>query len=224
MSSDKINIDKLAETVTKSLDDYVTNVNSGMDNAIEDTADQIVKDISANAPRRTGKYASSWDTIKAVWDTVSDFFQGIWDAVAKPVEDIWNGIKDTFNNSIQWIKDLFNFEWHWPSIPLPHFSMSPANWQVIDMFSGSFPSIGIDWYDKGGIFNSPSVIGVGEKRPEFVGALDDLRQIVREENKSTPAMTINMTVNPSQGMDEKQIADYAIERLQFMVNKKNNAF
>lgn len=60
MSSDKINIDKLAETVTKSLDDYVTNVNSGMDNAIEDTADQIVKDISANAPRRTGKYASSW--------------------------------------------------------------------------------------------------------------------------------------------------------------------
>jgi hypothetical protein len=33
----------------------------------------------------------------------------------------------------------------------------------------------------GGIFSSPTVIGVGEKRPEFVGALDDLRAIVREE-------------------------------------------
>lgn len=41
---------------------------------------------------------------------------------------------------------------------------------------------GLNWYDKGGIFKSPSVIGVGEKRPEFVGALDDLRKIVREES------------------------------------------
>ena len=40
---------------------------------------------------------------------------------------------------------------------------------------------GLNWYDKGGIFKSPSVIGVGEKRPEFVGALDDLRKIVRDE-------------------------------------------
>ena len=39
----------------------------------------------------------------------------------------------------------------------------------------------MDWYDKGGIFSSPTVIGVGERRPEFVGALDDLRAIVREE-------------------------------------------
>lgn len=41
---------------------------------------------------------------------------------------------------------------------------------------------GLNWYDKGGIFKSPAVIGVGEKRPEFVGALDDLRKIVRQES------------------------------------------
>ena len=28
----------------------------------------------------------------------------------------------------------------------------------------------------------PTVIGVGEKRPEFVSAIDDLRKIVREES------------------------------------------
>ena len=44
------------------------------------------------------------------------------------------------------------------------------------------PHFSVDWYDKGGIFSSPSIIGVGEKRPEFVGALDDLRKIVREES------------------------------------------
>lgn len=41
---------------------------------------------------------------------------------------------------------------------------------------------GLNWYDKGGIFKSPTVIGVGEKRPEFVSAIDDLRKIVREES------------------------------------------
>ena len=39
---------------------------------------------------------------------------------------------------------------------------------------------GVQWYDSGGIFRSPTIIGVGEKRPEFVGALDDLRTIVAD--------------------------------------------
>lgn len=39
---------------------------------------------------------------------------------------------------------------------------------------------GVQWYDSGGIFRSPTVIGVGEKRPEFVGALDDLKAIVAD--------------------------------------------
>ncbi len=41
---------------------------------------------------------------------------------------------------------------------------------------------GLNWYDKGGIFKSPTIIGVGEKRPEFVAAIDDLRKIVRQES------------------------------------------
>lgn len=52
--------------------------------------------------------------------------------------------------------------------------------------------IGINWYDKGGVFNSPNIIGVGEKRPEFVGALDDLRQIVRDEANTSQALETSM--------------------------------
>lgn len=36
-------------------------------------------------------------------------------------------------------------------------------------------------FDIGGVFTRPTIIGVGEKRPEFVGALDDLKYIVRSE-------------------------------------------
>jgi hypothetical protein len=51
----------------------------------------------------------------------------------------------------------------------------------------------IDWYDKGGIFRSPTIIGVGEKRTEIVGALDDFREIVREETGSS-GNTINVYI------------------------------
>ena len=56
--------------------------------------------------------------------------------------------------------------------------------------AGKLPSFSVEWYDKGGIFDHPSIIGVGEKRPEFVGALDDLRQIVREESGAGLSVTL----------------------------------
>ncbi len=59
-------------------------------------------------------------------------------------------------------------------IPLPHFSMhggfDPVQWAQ----GRGLPGLDVSWYDKGGIFGGPSVIGVGEKRPEVVGALSDM--------------------------------------------------
>jgi TP901 family phage tail tape measure protein len=166
----------------------------------------------------------AWDTIKGVWDGVSGFFQGVWDGISEPVEGIWNGVKDTFSGAIDWIKNLFNFDWHWPSIPLPHFSFN-GSLNPLDWFDQGVPTFNVDWYDRGGIFSSPSLIGVGEKRPEFVGALDDLRKIVREESGSDAGIgTVNITVNPSAGMNERDIAQYTIDLLQKQVDQKRNAF
>ena len=47
---------------------------------------------------------------------------------------------------------------------LPHVSMSGR----FDAQSGSVPSVGVSWYARGGVFSSPSVIGVGEAGPEAV--------------------------------------------------------
>ncbi len=42
-------------------------------------------------------------------------------------------------------------------------------------------------FDKGGVFTKPAIIGIAEKRPEFVGALSDLKVLMREvlNEKST---------------------------------------
>ena len=47
---------------------------------------------------------------------------------------------------------------------LPHFRMSGS----FEPESGSVPSVSVDWYAKGGVFSSASVIGVGESGPEAV--------------------------------------------------------
>ena len=43
---------------------------------------------------------------------------------------------------------------------LPHFSMGGR----FDAQSGSVPSVSVNWYGSGGVFSSPSVIGVGDNR------------------------------------------------------------
>lgn len=82
-----------------------------------------------------------------------------------------------------------------PKIALPHFSVNPKGWEIGDLLKGSIPSLGIEWYDRGGIFSAPTVIGVGEKRPEFVGALDDLRGIVREESSGANGVLLGQIVS-----------------------------
>ncbi len=61
-----------------------------------------------------------------------------------------------------------------PKIPVPHFGISPSGWKVKDLLSGSIPHLSVKWYAKGGVFDGPSVIGVGEAGPEAVVPLTAL--------------------------------------------------
>lgn len=142
------------------------------------------------------------NVIKSVWSSivnvVSSAAHAIFDAMTWPYRRAW----DIIVGIVQKIKSLFpiqigDFFGH---IELPHFSISGR----LSLKPPRVPHINVDWYDKGGIFDSPTVVGVGEKRPEFVGALDDLRKIVREEAGGGAAPTINIYAAP--GMDVNQLA------------------
>ena len=102
-------------------------------------------------------------------------------------------------------------------VTVPHFSLSGS----FNLEKGTVPSIGVKWYDKGGVFSSPAVIGVGEKRPEFVGALDDLREIVREESN-----TANVTINVygSEGQNIRDLANIVMDRITQNINRQEAAF
>jgi tape measure domain-containing protein len=113
--------------------------------------------------------------IQSLLDSAAGIFNGIKNAITNPI----GTAKDIILGFIDRIKGAFSNMG--VKISLPHFSVSNFSLNPKDWIDHGLPKLSVDWYDKGGIFYGPQVIGVGEKRPEFVGALDDLRKIVREE-------------------------------------------
>ncbi|MDE5769577.1 MAG: HK97 gp10 family phage protein [Oscillospiraceae bacterium] len=55
-----ISIDDMAEEIMDGLQEYSELADSAMKKAVQKTASQVRKEISENAPERTGKYGKSW--------------------------------------------------------------------------------------------------------------------------------------------------------------------
>ena len=138
---------------------------------------------------------------------------GIKKVIIDPVESVWNKVKEIIGK----IKDLFSGTISLPKIKMPHFE-----WTYTEVLGVKIPKFKVNWYDKGGIFDRPSLIGVGEKRPEFVGALDDLRQIVREEAGGHGEININ--IYGAEGQDEEVLADIVMHRMEHILNRSEAAY
>lgn len=102
-------------------------------------------------------FSTAFNAIKNV---VSKIFNGIKKAITAPIE----AAKNTVKKIVDKIKGFFKFKISLPKIKLPHFSIKPEGWKIGDLLKGSIPSLGIDWYAKGGIVNKPTVLGAGEVR------------------------------------------------------------
>ena len=129
----------------------------------------------------------------------SAIFNAVKTAITHPIETAKNIIKRIIDK----IKGFFSFSISPPHIPLPHFAISPPGWKLSDLLKGKKPSLSIDWYAKGGIFNRPTIAGIGENGAEAVVPLnkfwDKLDHLSGETN-----IVINVTTQP--GQDNRAIA------------------
>lgn len=158
------------EGMKQAVSEKVTAMKEAVTEKMEDaktTVSQKLESIKGSFSEKLGSTAS----------TVSSKMQDIKNSFTSKIQEA----HDTISGIIEKIKKLFDISLNL-DIKLPHISVSGGKAPFGIGGKGSLPSFSVEWYDKGGIFDRPSIIGVGEKRPEFVGALDDLRQIVREES------------------------------------------
>ncbi len=117
-----------------------------------------------------------WNNFKAFFTTALEMFKnmvkskfnGVKNAMLHPFVTAQNAIKKVVDK----IKGFFNFKVSLPHIKLPHFSVTPPGWHYQDLLKGTIPKLGISWYQQGGIFDRPAVIGVGEAGKEAVMPLE----------------------------------------------------
>ncbi len=140
----------------------IYNVASSVWNNIKSTVSSVV----------TALVSGAVGTFNGFVSTVSGIFNSVKSAITNPMETAKSAIKGI----VDAIKGFFSgFKIQIPHIALPHFSIKPSGWQIGDLLEGKIPSLGIDWYAKGGEFNSPAIIGVGEAGRETVLPLSNPR-------------------------------------------------
>ena len=152
--------------------DAISSTISAVLSAIQAVWDSIWGAVSSTASSVWGGISSTIssivngirDTISSVFNAAKDTVSSVWNSIKSAIETPIQNARDTVRNVIDSIKGFFNFSWSLPHLKLPHLSISGS----FSIYPPSVPHFGIDWYAKGGVFNGPSVIGVGEAGPEGV--------------------------------------------------------
>ena len=182
------------------------------------------KEFASNAWDGIKQFASdAWNNIKGVWDGVTGFFSGIWDGIKESASRTWDGIKETFSGAIDKIKGLFNFQFKWPHIPLPHFSIT-GSINPLDWLSQGVPKISVSWYAKAKdtpyFFDSPSIIGVGDV-PEVVVGRDKF-----EEMTGSGGTTVNnnITIYQRPGESSEDLANRVERKIQFRADREDKVW
>ena len=125
------------------------------------------------------KFESAKEKAQNPFQSIGSWFSERWNDIQSALKEIPNWFKNLFNDAmdnaksavqsgVDALKSIFDFEWHLPKLELPHINITGG----FSLNPPSFPSFDISWYARGGVFNSPSIIGVGEAGQEAVMPLE----------------------------------------------------
>ena len=210
----KQTFERIKETISGAWNS-VKNWTSNTWASIRDTISNLVDSIRTKI---TNVFDGVKSKISGVWDSIKSTTKSAWDSVRNFITDPINKARDAVKNAIDKVKSILSGKLSFPKIKLPRFSLTGK----FSLVPPSVPRIGIDWYDKGGIFSAPTVIGVGEKRPEFVGALEDLRYLIGDEmDKRRTIGDININLENVHVHDDRDIENLARE-LAWNIRKELN--
>ncbi len=195
---------------------------------IRTTMNTVQGIIQAVWPVASRIISTAVSTIKTVISSISSIigkvrtaFNSIKTAMTNPIQSA----KDKIDGIVKKIKGFFPLSVGkiFSNIKLPHFKISggSAPWGIGGQ--GTKPSISIDWYAKGGVFDAPKLIGVGESGREAVIPLEGqymrpFAKTIAEEMDglgNTSNVTFNVTVNGADNPEE--FADRMVRQLKLKV-------
>ena len=208
--------------------------------------ENIKSTVEANGGGIEGVVKTVADGLKSVWsdafNAIDELTGGKLSSALSTVSNILTSIKETFSNILGAARDkvkeiidkivgFFDIDISFPSIPLPHFSISPKGWVIGDLLKGKIPSLSIDWYrrayDDPIVFTRPTVLptaaglkGFGDgPGAEVVIGMNRFEEMLAEAAASGSRQVIspNVHVYAQPGQDVGQIADEVMRRMQYAI-------
>lgn len=140
----------------------------------------------------------NWDLVKAKALALKASIISTFNSIKASVAATWNAIKTAITtpinaavnivkSAISKIKNIINgAKLSLPKIKLPHFKLSGK----LSLNPPSVPHLSVSWYKQGGIFDNPSIIGVGEAGPEAVLPIEKLQTMIDQSTSQMAAAII----------------------------------
>lgn len=143
---------------------FVTNVWNGIKATITGAAEGAKTKV-------TGVFEGVKSKVTTVFNGIKTTATTVWNAIKNAITTPIEKAKEKVKNVVDAIKGFFaGLKLKLPDIKLPHFKIKGS----FSLNPPSVPHLSIDWYKEGGIFNNPSIIGVGEAGPEAVLPIEKL--------------------------------------------------
>jgi len=202
--------DQIIVPVFNSIKGFITETWNSIKSVINATlryiSDNIIKPIFNSIKTTTQNvWSGIKNTISTVWNGILNAINQIAGPIKNAASNIFEAIKNSINDKIEAAKSIVksgldsikNFfsglMLKLPNIKLPHFKLNGS----FSINPPRVPTLGVDWYAEGGIFNGPRIIGVGEAGSEAVLPIDRLDELMaRAIEKVKGNNTVgNLTLN-----------------------------
>ncbi len=150
--------------------------------------------------------------IKSAFSRVKDALTGPFEKAKSAISGIIGKIKGLFPISIGNILS---------NVKLPHFSLKWDSKDFGPLGKISYPKgFDVSWYARGGIFNQPTLAGIGEAGPEAVVPLDKFWRKLEEMQGGN----VNINVYPPAGASNEEIAELVMQKIIQLQNRRRVAW
>lgn len=187
-------ISEVKENLAAKFEQIRTNISEKLTSAKE-TVMSIWSNIRDGVAERISavkeNIAEKFDTIKSnITDKLTaakETVTGIFDDIKSNISEKITAAKDKVNEVVEKIKSIFNFKWSFPSLKLPHVSVSGS----FSLNPISYPKFSLSWYKKAMdnpmILDDPTIFGMskdgqllggGEAGDEVVAGANTLMDMI----------------------------------------------